>query len=177
MRSRYVAMRGTTSGGTIKTGVLLKQKYAREYNEPYLLSSPCVPPFRGPSAEQQHEEAVAPSAWERDLESAEWDAWALATKSTAGIVAGAADDNSGIWTAPFTMARINTRVVRRSDALFRQGRDGPAGAGYDGGVVAASDAETAEEIMAARAARTTVPTSPDFQCVLVRAIERYLQLC
>lgn len=34
----YVTMQGTSSGGTIKTGILLKKKFLDDYNNPYLLS-------------------------------------------------------------------------------------------------------------------------------------------
>lgn len=61
--------------------------------------------------------------WEQDCDSADLDTWAVQmdtqqshnTKNECNI------DESKIWTAPFVMAKINTRVVRRSEMLFRLG--------------------------------------------------------
>lgn len=40
------------------------------------------------------------------------------------------DKDLGGWTAPFVMAAINSRIVRRSHALLREQSDGPLGEGY-----------------------------------------------
>ena len=118
----YVAMRGTVSGGTIRTGLLLKQQYATEYNDPYLLCHASGSQRTFPAG------GADVDAWDIDLEEAEFDSWALGN----GTRAEREESERGIWTAPFTMAKINTRVVRRSNVLFGEGCDGPAGASYDG---------------------------------------------
>ena len=106
----YITIQGTTSGGTIKTGLMLKQNFADEYNDPHLMSRRSGSGVR-----------VQVHSWEADPSEGEWDTWAI--------------PQDGIWTAPFTMGKINTRVVRRSNLLFAEGGDGPSGKGYDGAVV------------------------------------------
>ena len=119
----YISMSGRTSGGTIETGIRLTRDFGEQFDDPYLLGGP---PHR------DDEDFASPRAEDVDVSIASLDpVW-------------------GVWTAPFGMAKINTRVVRRSAALSLQ-RDGAASP-YDPEFAYTEVAVAASERAATRAA-------------------------
>jgi short subunit dehydrogenase-like uncharacterized protein len=86
--SNSFALRGGLNGGTLDTALVLAQPDARRLGADVLLLNP---------PERQTDDERARSA---DLRGVEW------------------DEAKQVWLVPFVMAAINTRVVRRSNALF-----------------------------------------------------------
>ena len=183
----FVAMHGTVSGGTIRTGLDLKQKFNDDYNNTHLLSHP--------------EKGATPTEWEGDLEQPAFDTWALmsgsskeaqqqqrqqpqqhqrrqeenAREKTEGDFdleeQKEKEGEEGIWTGPFTMAKINSRVVRRSSMLFDQ-QNSEADVNANANANANSNFEYSEVMVAKNeklAANMTKHelTSPDFIAKLV----------
>jgi short subunit dehydrogenase-like uncharacterized protein len=95
--------RGTASGGTATTvlGLMEAAKKSRELRR-LLLDPHGLDPQRGKAPRDPFEDDQRTVRFDRDI---------------------------GTWTAPFVMASINSRIVRRSHALIKEGQNG-SGEGY-----------------------------------------------
>mmetsp|Transcript_44467 Transcript_44467/g.100514 ORF Transcript_44467/g.100514 Transcript_44467/m.100514 type:complete len:470 (+) Transcript_44467:37-1446(+) len=107
--SCFVTMRGQLSGGTLESGLEMERDPAtwRQVKDPFLLGGERAGGLR---AEDQDVTQAAP------------------LDACLGVGAEAATNatpkSSNLWTAPFMMAELNTRTVRRSCALFEEHEGG-----------------------------------------------------
>ena len=111
----FVTMRGQLSGGTLASGLGMERDPTlfAQMQDPFLLGGRVGAP---PREEDLDVKAAAPFD-----------------------VGGDADDTApSAWTAPFMMAELNTRVVRRSSALFREFAPPPSSSSSSSAAAAAA---------------------------------------
>ena len=121
----YASMKGQLSGGTLATGMLMEERgMLGQIDDPFLLGGgrPCGGDGGGSDGSAGSDGGGGGGgggggvrAEDEDYAGVEW------------------DEARGRWVAPFMMANLNTRVVRRSCALFGDGR-GEAALQAGGGV-------------------------------------------